>query len=332
MIVHGDGGRAVAERTQVVRRAVAGGASVVETASQTAVVMHARVASTSSCVFVDLGGSDAMMLDRPGERLLRRLAGSPGIRPRLIACATAGTPIVIAGARAAGADAFVATDDPNLLSAVTAIVDGQAVWPAGVTARHDPPPPPSYPVATLQTATATLHQAARALGEPSLRAATQLGRKDIGLILELDDLIRNRRRHDDGVRAPSSDRPRDERRWAVLEHAKAHGVTDEEELEPAVARSLSHLEDSLVAVADALRDELYHPQARAALALSLLEPADAWRIEGVTVDPAGHLTWRGLDAQRLAADAGAPVGDLRALWQSIDALLTDREISQQRAI
>lgn len=324
MIVHGEHGRALAERSQMVRRAVEGMALVVATSSPTALVMHARSAGGGACVFVDLGGNDAMALDRPGERLLRRLGGNPAIRPRLVACADAATAPLLACARAAGADAFVAGDDPAIEQTVAEIAGGANLWPQVALRRWEPPQETTYRAATMPTAAATLRQAATAIAEPSLRTAALLTRKDISTISELDALIRERRRREAAQQLPATERLRAELRWAATEHARRHGL-EAEGVEAAAMRTLARLDDALVAVADALRDELYHPQARAALALSLLDPQDAWRIRGVAVGMRGELSWQGISATQLAEASSLPVGELRDLWREIDAHLIAHE-------
>lgn len=122
---------ALSRRLEVVR-SLAPGREVTGVASRTGLLLLAEFAPESSLVLVDLFATDRLTLDRPGERLIRRLAASPAtahVRP--MAWSAQSTPDVIAGVREAGADGFVPAsldagrERDHLLRALA----GEAVWP-----------------------------------------------------------------------------------------------------------------------------------------------------------------------------------------------------------
>lgn len=106
--------------------------SVTATASRTAVLVLAAAARPSTPVLVDLCVTDGPSLDRPGERLIQRLARTPQtdhVRP--IAWSAHVGPEVVAGVRAAGGAGFVTATLRREREAdeLREVLNGAAVWP-----------------------------------------------------------------------------------------------------------------------------------------------------------------------------------------------------------
>jgi DNA-binding NarL/FixJ family response regulator len=167
------------------------------------------------------------------------------------------------------------------------------------------------------------HGASTIRTSPSLIAAAGLTPEEIADILAMDALIRAKRLADSsGAGAPPADRVRSERRWAAGRRAMDYGA-GREDVDAVITGILERLEEALVAVDDARRDELYHPEARTAAGLQLVKPSEAGRVEGLAV-VSGRVMWRGRDPIALATDDGLPVRELRALSGAIDQLVLKR--------
>jgi CheY-like chemotaxis protein len=134
VIVHDGNADAVIRRRDLVAQ-VAPDAEVLATRSQVAVQVLATVAPDDTVVLVDLCSADRPSLDRPGVRLIERLAHSPStehVRP-VAWSAYLGADVVDA-ARAAGAAAFVtATMRAEVeISELERVLGGDAPWPEAV--------------------------------------------------------------------------------------------------------------------------------------------------------------------------------------------------------
>lgn len=132
VLVHDGNPDALARRVDAAQRALPDH-SVVGTPSATAILVVGAVSPPETPVFVDLCASDRLSLDRPGERIIERLARSPAtshVRP--IAWSAYVGADIVAGAREAGAAAFVtATLDRDAeADELRRAAAGEAVWPA----------------------------------------------------------------------------------------------------------------------------------------------------------------------------------------------------------
>ena len=170
----------------------------------------------------------------------------------------------------------------------------------------------------------SLERGARAIGRSSsLIVAAGLADDETREVFAIDALIRDDRARRPAQRgAPAGDEVRHERRWAAgrraIERSGGDGPVDE-----LIDGILAQLDEALVAIDDALQDELYHPEARAAAALQLVESGDVGELDGVTWAD-GAALWRGLTALELAVDRTQDVAELRALTTAVDACATGR--------
>lgn len=154
----------------------------------------------------------------------------------------------------------------------------------------------------------------------SLVRAAGLTDDDVAQILEMDALIRTWRDRRPAKRgAPTADEVSEERHWAAGRRALDHEV-DASNVDEIINGLLLRLDEVLVALDDARQDELYHPEARAAAALRLIEEQQVVRVpDDVTlVDSAA--TWRGMTAGVLALSGDTPVDALQALVATVDEL------------
>lgn len=139
VLVHDGNPDALARRVEAAQRALPD-ATVLATASATAVQVIAAAAPPDMPVFVDLCASDRLSLDRPGERIIERLAHGPAtahVRP--IAWSAYLGADIVAGARVAGAAAFVtATLDRDIeADELRRAAAGESLWPAGAAPTDD---------------------------------------------------------------------------------------------------------------------------------------------------------------------------------------------------
>ncbi len=124
-------------RASRVREAVAG-ATVVATCSSVAVSLVAESMPPGTVVLVDLLATDRFSLDRPGERLIRRLRLSPRtghVRP--VAWSAHRAEDAIEGVRSHGGFGFVVAgrDDGAEQAQLRLVATGEESWPPGVDAR-----------------------------------------------------------------------------------------------------------------------------------------------------------------------------------------------------
>ncbi len=126
-------------------RAAAGAHEVVALSSVTALLLHVGAAGPGSAALVDLYDTDRFSVDRPGERIIARLARAEP-RTRLVAWTAHISPDVIEGARASGADAVVIAGlDPDAeIAEIAAVIAGSpgalgAPWAADPAAAGTTP-------------------------------------------------------------------------------------------------------------------------------------------------------------------------------------------------
>lgn len=173
------------------------------------------------------------------------------------------------------------------------------------------------PIVSLEHGARTVQTA------PSLVRAAGLTAAEVDEILAIDDLITNKRLSEPaGAGAPGADHVRHERLWAAGRRAATMGA-GRDDIDAVAAGILVQLDEALGAVDDARQDELYHPEGRAAAALSLLGPADAPLIDGAEPSGAG-VRWRGLGPAELALGSDIDVADLHALSEAVDRLVIRR--------
>lgn len=121
-------------------RAVASELPLQATASRNAVVLLAHAAPPSTTVLIDLCVTDRLSLDRPGERLIERLARDPAtshVRP--VAWSAHVGADVVASVRRSGAHGFVAATLRREREAdeLRRTLAGEAVWPDLPADVHD---------------------------------------------------------------------------------------------------------------------------------------------------------------------------------------------------
>lgn len=411
-----DGNPDALERRHAAVAAVDPSIPIVGTASRTAALLLASAAPAGALVLVDLFATDRVSLDRPGERLLRRLARTPETaHVRAMAWSAQLAADVVRGVRTAGARGFIAAsvDRDREQAALREALAGRTVWPdsegatpgrieaawqtwfeerfgiaweswveptlarlasgrersavAGELVEAGVAKSPGHAAARMRdlahavagehrnsavtvaaAASLTLSQIAshRPLGEqptvavsleqgaraartaPSLLRAAGLTADEIDEIVEIDSLIVAKRSSAGSrVGAPPADSARSERLWAAGRRASMQGA-GREQIDEIVAGMLTRLDEALIALDDARQDELYHPEARAAAALSLLRPADgaALAAAGITgVEFAGtEASWSRRRPDQLAVAADLPVEQLRRFTAEADAAILRR--------
>lgn len=153
--------------------------------------------------------------------------------------------------------------------------------------------------------------------QPSLVRAAGLTGRAAADVAEMDRLIESWRKTRTARRgAPSADEVREERRWAagrlaVQQAAAVHNV--DEIIDGLLARLL----EVLAALDDARQDDLYHPEARAAAALLLIQEGRAPAVGGADL-AAGAARWRSHTPLELAVATGEDLDVLRAFVAAVD--------------
>ncbi|MBJ7472436.1 MAG: hypothetical protein JHD16_14105 [Solirubrobacteraceae bacterium] len=156
---------------------------------------------------------------------------------------------------------------------------------------------------------------------PSLVRAAGLLEEEVDEIQAMDELItgwRDRRPAKRG--APAADEVREERRWAAGRRA-AHHAAGAHNVDEMIDGLLVQLDEALVALDDARQDELYHPEARAAAALRLLEERGGPLLPGVD-RLRGGLVLHGRPANQLALAVDLELADLSAFTAAVDRTLS----------
>lgn len=168
----------------------------------------------------------------------------------------------------------------------------------------------------------SLDQAARILRtSPSIVRASGLTVAELDEVLATAELIeRERALSDSGAGAPPADQAWNERRWAAGRRALTLR-TPNVPLDHVIEALLAQLDEAIAALEDARQDALYHPEAQAAAALSVLA-ADPQAAVGAVPEVAlveGELRWRGVAAAELAAANAIPVDALQTFTAAADA-------------
>lgn len=127
-----DGAQEALRRRVDALREIADPSQVVATSSRAAFLLLAEAAPADSLALVDLLATDRLALDRPGERLIRRLVRNPRTaHVRVFAWSAHPAEDIVASVRVSGATGFVtASLDPA--AERTELVDamrGRPVWP-----------------------------------------------------------------------------------------------------------------------------------------------------------------------------------------------------------